>query len=233
MRTHSHLLILLLATATASLMPAHAQDVDIEAERAEAAHRIPSDKNPMARYAYAGRVVVAYQYRIEFFKDKSIKPEKVLTFKHPFLAFFDRNLLVCTNRFQEYSGQDEHEKRMIAIRGERYDAISWTDPKGEIEQFCGVLSPQGKIIFEFPPQKKPREIYYPIGIANEGNRAAVFIGTAGPSKHPEREADDVEGDSFNYDAVLVWDSPNKTRKKPIAEVDVNGNPLQDLRDGKL
>lgn len=211
----------------------------IELERAEARKWVPSDSTPHMTYAFKDSRIVRYQYRLEFFKGNSKKPVRVMRFKHSLLvephssSWDGGNILVQTNPESGYCATNDEEKRKILLLGGRYDCTPWINKAAEYENFCGIVSPAGEIVFQFPEEKRPERWYSLVGIAAQGKRAAILVGPEGKIDQP---ADDAESDRGPiFDDIWIWEYPDKLRKRKLKpEEKASGANLRPLlNEGKL
>lgn len=114
----------------------------------------------------------------------NLSATKLLTFKHPVRLIPAENgkrLLVCSN------------------------PLSLNIGSGEFEDFCGIISNTGEIVYQFAfKQKRPNKIAAPIGINADGNYAEIAIGA------------EVEGEDHPQVGtpreVLAWSFPNELKK---------------------
>ncbi|MCX5786933.1 MAG: hypothetical protein NTX64_00260 [Elusimicrobia bacterium] len=75
------------------------------------------------------------------------------------------------------------------------------------KDFCGIVSLEGKIVFEFPiRQRVPDRLLRPIGFESDGKYAAVFLG--------ERvEGEDSPGIGKPRE-ILIWEFPATLNRHP-------------------
>ena len=133
---------------------------------------------------------------------------------------------------QEYSAQDEHEKRMIALRGHRNGVMPWENKSAQISDFCGVIDAAGNVIYQYPREKFPARVYYPLGIVAGGSKAAVLVGSVSKATSPDEDAEDDR--AISYTEVWIWEAPQTLKKSKLAAEDLHGNALlEKLRNGKL
>lgn len=201
---------------------------------------IPRDAVAMETYRGKDFKIVAYQYRIEFFPKKAKKPAVVLTFKHPVTvspASADwgkdsrGNILACTDRFMAYSIQDPEEQRLAAGGDGAETQMRWEDPKARFPDFCGVIGPDGTVVFQLPREKFPERLYQPAGIAGNGERAAFLVGPYGRLEDPDQDSETGEG--LNAKEIWIWEHPGTLRKRKMTEKDRTVFLLGELRAGRL
>jgi hypothetical protein len=245
MRTTTRTLTAALAVAFAAT-PLFCQTLqeqkEWDKERAEAQKWVPPDTTPISEYSLENLKVVAYQYRIEFF-DAFGQRTKSLSFKHPVEvkphpiskdADTKSNLLVCTNPMGSYTGRTEEEQKVLYLRGNHDASMHWTNESGKITDFCGIITSTGEVIFEFPPPSFPKRLYWLIGVAGAGTRAALLVGEKIHEKASDTEDMD-EGDRIGkFTEVWIWEYPKTVRKLPFKTEYLRGNTLISLlREGKL
>jgi hypothetical protein len=115
---------------------------------------------------------------------EELRPTKTLTFQQvidvrpPNLrALGDSHLLVCTNPASYYSAMSPSEREILTAKGRAYGTIRSIDTRGSYRDFCGVISQSGEIVFNFSAtQRSPDKLFMPLGIADNGMRAAVAVG---------------------------------------------------------
>lgn len=210
--------------------------------REKAKNWTPSDKRYIQLSGHGRNVVARHQYKLVFYalppeaeyqKNKenrlrvfrggkeidpaTLTPTKVMSFRHTFEIRPNEdevrtNLLVCTNLLVDtYDAMDDEEAAMIAAKG-RQRFIPWTNPAAPMDQFCGVVSVAGDVIYTFPiTQKIPSLLVYPLGISADGKRAGIMIGEKLSS-----EGEDGESAAVGKPRqVWVWEHPAKLKKIPV------------------
>lgn len=135
---------------------------------------------------------------------KELKPAKVLRFNHSF-------------QFQPLFLSEPREAPFLVCLTPDLDQSPNGRPDRSLhnpdakDQFCGVIAPDGTIVFEFPVEQKPPEtVARALGIRDDGKRAAIVIG--------ERVTIGGE-DGKSYDLgspreVLIWEHPDKLSRAP-------------------
>lgn len=201
---------------------------------------IPRDGVAMGTYRGKDFKIVAYQYRIEFFPKKAKKPAVTLTFKHPVSVSPSSadwgkdsraNILACTDRFMVYSIQDPEEQRLAFGGDGDLSQMRWEDPKARFPDFCGIIGPDGTVIFQLPREEFPARMYEALGIAGDGKRAAFLVGAYGKWEEPKEGSETDEG--LNVKEIWVWEDPATLRKKRMTEKDRSIFLLGELRAGRL
>lgn len=204
---------------------------------AEAAAWKPADAVAMQTLRGKDFKIVVYQYRVEFHAAKAAKPV-VLTFRHPVTVSPSEegwgkdsrgNILACTDRFLVYSITDPEEQKAAAGGDGVETQARWADPKAQFPDFCGVIGPDGTVVFRFPAESFPGRMYEPVGIAGDGRRAAVLVGRHGKLAEPEGEADE----GLTVEEVWVWEHPAALRKRRATKRDREVFLLGELRKGRL
>lgn len=161
----------------------------------------------------------------------TLTPIKILTFQQVIDVYppnheatSDTHLLVCTTPSSSYSATTDEESKLLENAGHRYGTMKWVDPSGQYRDFCGVISQAGSVIFKFPlTQHGPDAVLMPLGIADNGTRAAVALGEQviedgedGPSEHVGKIRE-----------VLIWESNALRSVKKFPPFN-NTNELADL-----
>lgn len=143
------------------------------------------------------------------------QPNKTLTFRRSIVVVPQNYrqaapyIAVCTNVLESWYGartRDEAEK--IKARGHRNQGMPWINVSGQYDDFCGVVTPTGEIVFKFPyAQKSPDKLLSPLGVTDDG-RVAILVG--------ESVSDDGESKYVGHPReVLIWERPDKFRRKSL------------------
>lgn len=218
---------------------AKAQKDEAARLREKAKNWTPSDKRYVQLSGHGKNVVARHQYKLVFYslpsgaeytKNKenrlrifrggkeidpsALAPRKVMSFRHTFDIRPNEdevktNFLVCTNLLVDsYDAMDDEEMAMIEAKG-RQRSIPWTNPTAPMDQFCGIVSVAGDVIYTFPiTQKIPGPLAYPLGISADGKRAGIMIGEKLSS-----EGEDGESVAVGKPRqVWVWEHPAKLKK---------------------
>lgn len=161
-----------------------------------------------------GEMQVSHAGKTSSFRESSISPAKTLEFKRPVKVWFARtasgepvfgNLIACTDLQKGYVPANEEEATILRFKGQEH-GIAWVNPRGSAEDFCGVLSPEGNILYKFPfAQKRPDKLLEPIEVSPNGKRAVVAVveETLDPDGRP----------TVGYPReVLVWEHPDKLKR---------------------
>lgn len=186
------------------------QEEDGEKAAEQTNNWVPPDATPERVMGSGNRLVVVYQFRLEFvelsndydlelggtghtrlqiFRQKhpvdpaALKPTKSILFKRRFEVFpgpsgyVSTNIMVCTDMLNAYyRAMTPTERQVLQARGQKR-TMPWTNPKGNIDQFCGILSLSGDVVYSFPIQQHlPNTLLLGIGITDDGKKAGVMVG---------------------------------------------------------
>lgn len=137
---------------------------------------------------------------------KVLKPFKTIHLLHSHLTLpmglkFPRSapFITCSTHVRDKS-----------LRDPNYEGTSKS--KKGLDQFCAVVSIEGEIVFEFPiVQSIPALVAMPIGISEDGQKAAIVTGQ-------RIQADSEDGAFYDIGSlkeVWVWNHPNRLTKFPV------------------
>lgn len=117
---------------------------------------------------------------------KELAPARAISFGRPVNVFpkggVDR-FLVCTDAL------------LPGTKGRDYD------------DFCGIVSVEGKVLFRFPvKQERPKSLLKPTGMTPDGLHAEVVVG--------EEAAGEDRPQITKPREILVWDFPDKLQRLP-------------------
>ncbi|MDX6770243.1 MAG: hypothetical protein SF051_11980 [Elusimicrobiota bacterium] len=212
----------------------------------------PPDRIPF-RFLVAGNQAAAiFHYRIEFYDDPRAKdfkkvagvyarhewqvpkieiaPKKTLTFKQRF-EFLPTNgdpkerIFVCTDILHNsYGAQTDEERDMVAAKGyPQFGFIPWVNQTGEIDQFCGLISLAGDIVFKFPLiQEAPGFLATHLGLSPDETEAAIVIG-----EKVTTDSDEPDNLVGNPREVWLWQFPGKIKK--ISTKEIGTTDMEELR----
>lgn len=147
-----------------------------------------------------------------------IQPSKTIQFKRPINARYGRdasgkivfgNLLICTDMLRGYSPTSGEEYETVRLRGHEH-SILWKNLAGQYDDFCGVISKDGQVVYQFPvTQKIPDRLLSPVSIDAAGKKAIVMVGEmaeTGPDSTP----------TVAYPReVLVWEAPAQFKRHSV------------------
>lgn len=129
--------------------------------------------------------------------------------------------LACTYGSElgsSYSPMHPEEEKMTRAGGGR----NWINKTGQHEDFCGVITSDGSIQFQFPiRQLDPGTLLAPVGVSADG-KAAVAVG----EEVVEGTDDGDNKTTGNFREVLRWEFPNKMKKIRIEPKSKFITPLQ-------
>ena len=184
----------------------------------------PSPKAPLLLYSN-GHVVL---HDKTFIRD--LKPFKVMTFQHKIQTSrrlsiagpleFRHFIWVCDDLLGGYVCSNDEECRIL---DNEYPAtngiIPWINQSGEYHQFCGAISPEGKIIYQIPFKQHMPDTALQLGRMNhEGTSIIIHVGEIITGKeHCDDKnplnADCDEGLPFNdignFRKNLIYTYPNR------------------------
>lgn len=218
------------------------QKKDAAESQAKAGSWMPQDSRPVATYGLGRKAVLQYQYHVDFFKlsdsEKimassdfsrvtqavnigSLRPFKVMKFRHPLDFYwlpgdpFDHPILLCENFVSRYTARTPEEMAVIG-RG-----MKWENRDAEHDGFCGVVSLDGDILFEFPvTQRYPDAVFHVLQFSKDGKSAAIGVGK-------EIEDGSDEGTRIgSYREVLIWEYPDKLIRVDASDRSEVGGALQ-------
>jgi hypothetical protein len=130
-------------------------------------------------------------------------------------------LLICTHPMMGYAGTDNEEQEEIAIRLENtHSHYPWKNPEFDFENFCGIISIDGNIIFQLPiKQETSNSVAEPFGLSENGKKAILGIGKVSEC---EETANCYIIKAKDFREILIWDYPDKISKisvsNPTSEV---------------
>lgn len=146
-----------------------------------------------------------------------LQPSKVVTFKTKFDLKpnwpddIKENFLVCSDLVSRYNPASPDERKTMALLGHTHGML-WTNAAGNKGQFCGILSLNGDVVYEFPfAQVSPNKLLRALKMSPDESWAAVMIGEiVSGEDHPgigkPRE-------------VWIWRKPNRLDKYPANSSD--------------
>lgn len=152
------------------------------------------------------------------FKLSELKPANILRFRKRLQtrvmeaeSTAGHFLMLCTWadwRATSYAPMSPEEAEMTRLGG----GNNWSNPLGEHADFCGVVSTDGllKTRFDFR-QTPPTDLLVPVGILRSG-RAAVAVGERVVNRTSDGEFQDIG----NFRELLIWESPNRSRRVRLA-----------------
>lgn len=200
--------------------------------RASDAAFIPADNQAVGLWGGGKKLVAGYQFRLEFYtlgkeitlepqngrdykilranKEISLnklKPSKVITFKNPIKIDPNwprdttTNLLVCTQSLGAYAPMTEDERAKVYAINQMH-SIQATNPKGDIQDFCGIISVSGDVVYQFKiSPNPPTELFTTSGISRDGKRALIVSGEATYS-------DEAPGAFVRARRGILWTYPD-------------------------
>jgi hypothetical protein len=131
---------------------------------------------------------------------EGLKPYKTITFKHPIEVepawprITETNILVCT---QQMAGLNS---------------------KGKVDDFCGIISVTGQIVYKFKVHQSPQLIASASGMSRDGKQAQIIVGGVAYG--------DEGGPPFvaPVKQVILWTFPNKeTATEPKEKNETNSD----------
>lgn len=171
-----------------------------------------SDKKWRSVLIFGGKGLERKQIGLE-----GLKSTRKIVFKnsiavHPTESGVIPQLLVCSQPMSGYAPPIEEDAVVAEIGskvwGNRY-AMPWENAVYDLDDFCGVISVSGSILYKFPiVQKYPDSILKTAAYRDGGNWVAVALGEsvmaqAGDESHPY---------AANFRKLFVWEGPGSTMK---------------------
>lgn len=212
------------------------QDAEAKGIKEKAGKFVPNDARVAGLYGADNKIMAQYQYRVDFFKlpkgtvvggkknnikilrgnsevsVSDMKPHKTLSFKSrigvsPILPrTFSHPLWLCSDLLQGYSPNTDEEYKILEVKGHGSAGMPWINSSGEYEDFCGVVSLDGEIIYRLPiAQHFPDKLLRVLEVSNEGKKAVIIMGE-------KMSYTQEDSDSYmvgNPKQVYVWEYPDK------------------------
>lgn len=161
-------------------------------------------------------------------KDYTPIPHRVITFSWPFARRPlypgpTRIMAVCTNPLAAYNPRDEEEEAIVSAlsHGSSPRHYYWKNPKAEFENFCGVISLDGQIVFQLPYEPIPPSfLMRPFEILENEGEALWGVGEAIPS--------DEGGPPWigNIRELVLWKHPDTVRRYDVSGLNAEGEALR-------
>ncbi len=139
-----------------------------------------------------------------------LKPVSKLTFQRPvdivprWPRTVEKNILVCTSMLNGFYPVTDEEKNGLPSREREY--IEWNDANGELGDFCGVVTIEGKTIWELKyKQSLPDHLLSPVAMRPDGLRALILSG----GRVSGGEGSDSVGNARD---LYIWEYPDQVKK---------------------
>lgn len=196
----------------------------------------PSDAWARKYYQHENHVVLAYQYRLEFFTlkpaqqvKKTADPEagRLLKFyegdrpinltPHRVMTFADVIVIEPTWPSRDQSAILICTDPILGYAPTTSEQVRFAiagrpkhrRPNAEFQSFCGAVGINGKIVGKIPIKQDPPENYVaPLGLLPDGTEALLGIGTA-------QYNDNGIPNISKYRDLLLWRRPDHLRRVPL------------------
>jgi hypothetical protein len=183
-----------------------------------------------------------YIHNISEMQKIDFPPTKTMTFKHRFRFLPNgpdpkNQFFLCTELLPDvYGGMTDEERDIISAKGYQrgapdYGNMPWVNQSGEFDQFCGIVSMSGEIVYKFPlAQHIPDLLANPLGFSDDEKSGGIIIGEK--VRADSEEPSNIVG---NPREIWIWHAPDRLDK--VSTKSVGTDNMKELRrhfhQGKL